>query len=53
VTGAYTKIDQSPMSIRYPENLIRSANAPAMSAGVMIANISWNTMKAVAGTLGA
>ena len=26
-------------------NLIRSAKAPEMSAGVMIANINWYTMK--------
>ena len=26
------------------ENFMRSANAPAMSAGVMIANVIWNIM---------
>ena len=30
----------------YAENFMRSANAPVMSAGVMIANISWKIMKA-------
>ena len=43
-TGAYTTSDHSPMNSRYPENFLRSANAPAMSAGVMMANISWNIM---------
>src|SRR5438477_13100545 len=38
---------------RYPENRIRSANAPVISAGVITANISWNDMDAVAGMVGA
>jgi hypothetical protein len=32
---------------------MRSANAPVMRAGVMIANISWKAMNALAGTVGA
>ena len=32
---------------------LRSAKAPVMSAGVMTANIIWNTIKACAGTVGA
>ena len=32
------------MNSSMAENFMRSANAPVMSAGVMIANISWNTM---------
>ena len=31
------------------ENFIRSANAPAISAGVMIANVIWNIMNTVSG----
>ena len=32
---------------------LRSANAPVISAGVITANIIWNTMKAWCGTVGA
>ena len=31
------------------ENFIRSANAPTMSAGVMMANVSWNIWKTDSG----
>ena len=34
-------------------NRIRSANAPRIRPGVMIANIAWKIMKAVCGTVGA
>ena len=39
--GKYTMNDQSVMNSNIAENFIRSANAPEISAGVMIANISW------------
>ena len=31
------------------ENFIRSAKAPAISAGVMMAKVNWNIMKIVSG----
>ena len=34
-------------------NRMRSANAPVISAGVMIANINWNTMKVCCGIVAA
>ena len=34
-------------------NRTRSANAPAISAGVMMANMSWYTMKVWCGMVGA
>src|SRR4029077_13037362 len=40
--GAYTMIDQIPMNQSIAENFILSAKAPQMSAGVMIAKVSWN-----------
>ncbi len=33
------------MNRKYAENFMRSAMAPEMSAGVMMANIIWNAMK--------
>ena len=39
------------MNATYAENFIRSANAPAMSAGVMTANIIWNATNASVGTV--
>ena len=39
--GLYTTIAHSVRKISIAENFIRSANAPVISAGVMIANISW------------
>jgi hypothetical protein len=39
------------MKTRYAENRIRSANAPAMSAGVITANIIWNAANAMCGTV--
>ena len=32
------------MNTSSDENFTRSANAPVISAGVMMANMSWNTM---------
>ena len=37
-------IDHRPMNHSIAENFIRSANAPQISAGVMIANVIWNVM---------
>ena len=33
------------------ENFMRSAKAPAIRAGVMMAKVSWNIMKTVSGTV--
>ena len=38
--GAYTSSDQADMNTSMAENFMRSANAPAISAGVMTANVS-------------
>ena len=37
------------MNARNAENFMRSATAPRISAGVMIANIAWNMMKMYSG----
>ena len=37
------------MNTSMAENFIRSANAPTIRAGVMIANIIWNVMNTVSG----
>ena len=37
------------MNTSIAENFIRSANAPTIRAGVMIANIIWNVMNTVSG----
>ena len=47
--GEYTRTDHSVRSISHPENFIRSAKAPVIRAGVMMANISWNAMNTDAG----
>ena len=52
-TGEYTRTDQSVSIINQPPNFIRSANAPVMRAGVMMANMSWKAMYTVAGMVGA
>jgi hypothetical protein len=41
------------MKTRKVENFLRSANAPVMRAGVITANIIWNSMKAVWGIVAA
>jgi len=51
--GAYTSVDQSKVKTTNARNVMRSAIAPVMSAGVMTANMSWNTMYASCGTPGA
>src|SRR6266853_2565009 len=47
--GAYTMIDQIAMNQSIAENFILSAKAPQMSAGVMIAKVSWNIEYTVSG----
>ena len=42
-------IDQIDMNQSIAENFILSANAPQMSAGVMIAKVSWNITYTVSG----
>ena len=49
-TGRYTRTDHSTMKPTHAANRIRSATAPVMSAGVMIANVSWNATNARSGT---
>jgi len=39
--GVYTTSDHSVRNTAIELNFIRSANAPVISAGVMIANMSW------------
>src|SRR4051794_32749412 len=51
--GAYTHNDHSAMNSSIEENLMRSANAPVISAGVMMANIIWNIMNTDSGMVGA
>ena len=48
-TGAYTTISQIPRNQNHAANFMRSAIAPVISAGVMIANISWNAKNASGG----
>src|SRR5688572_1685288 len=52
-TGSYTSVAQRSVNTTNALKRLRSANAPVMSAGVMIANIIWNTMKAWCGTVAA
>ena len=51
--GEYTTNVHSVMNTSIDENFMRSAKAPVISAGVMIANISWYTMKVWPGIVGA
>ena len=39
--GRYTSTSQSPLKQSIALNFMRSANAPTISAGVMIAKVSW------------
>ena len=45
-SGSYTKVAHRRMKTMNVENFLRSANAPVIRAGVMTANIIWNSMKA-------
>ena len=51
--GAYTTSDHTPMNTRNVLNFARSANAPVISAGVIIANVIWKTMKSRCGIVSA
>ncbi len=51
--GAYTITSQSGTNHIHVTNRIRSAIAPVISAGVMIANISWNARNANGGIVSA
>jgi hypothetical protein len=48
-TGKYTRLVQPITNTIQPRNVARSAIAPEISAGVMIANISWKATKASIG----
>ena len=52
-TGAYTRVDHRARKSAHPANFIRSAVAPVMRAGVMMANIIWKATNASAGTVSA
>ncbi|MNW71014.1 hypothetical protein D3C74_506040 [compost metagenome] len=41
------------MNISSAENFMRSAKAPVISAGVMMAKVIWNMMKTLSGIVGA
>src|SRR6266702_1295186 len=49
-TGRYTTVNQIATKAVQPQNLVRSATAPEISAGVMIANMSWNIANTRTGT---
>ena len=42
-------VSQIAMNQSIAENFIRSANAPTISAGVMMANVSWNIWNTLSG----
>ena len=44
-------MDQATENKIMAENFMRSAKAPAMSAGVIIAKVIWKVMKTVSGTV--
>ena len=45
-SGSYTMVAHSTVNSRKAENFLRSAKAPVISAGVMMANIIWKIMNA-------
>jgi hypothetical protein len=49
--GQYTAMNHTVMTAIHTPNFIRSAIAPRIRAGVMIANIAWNMMKTYSGML--
>src|SRR6185369_10578091 len=49
--GQYTRRNQIEMNTTQTPNFMRSAIAPRISAGVMIANMHWNMMKTYSGML--
>ena len=48
-TGKYTTVTHRATKIVHETNFARSAIAPEISAGVMMANISWNVAKTSSG----
>ena len=48
-SGAYTTRNHSTMNSTVPLNLMRSAVAPVINAGVITANINWYTIKVICG----
>jgi hypothetical protein len=48
-TGKYTIVTHRVMNSAQAENFTRSASAPLIRAGVMMANISWKTRKTKTG----
>jgi len=52
-SGAYTTKNHRIINSTVPLNFMRSAVAPVISAGVMIANINWYTMKVICGIVSA
>src|ERR1700677_1933363 len=49
--GAYTRSDHADRNSSIAENFMRSANAPAISAGVMMAKVIWNMAYTDSGTV--
>src|SRR4029453_2560922 len=47
--GQYTTRNQMVINATHAPNFMRSATAPRISAGVMIANMAWNMMKMYSG----
>src|SRR4051794_34601786 len=48
-TGAYTRTSHTEMNTAYDVNFSRSAVAPVINAGVMIANVIWNAQNSTNG----
>ena len=48
-TGAYTTVSQIAMNRSTALNFMRSAKAPTISAGVMMAKVIWNVMNTDSG----
>ena len=51
-TGSYTSSDQASMKTQNGPNFARSAKAPVISAGVMMANMHWKIMNDSSGMPG-
>ncbi len=51
--GSYTMMDHKTMNSTMALNFMRSAKAPVINAGVMMANINWKTMKVCWGIVAA
>ena len=47
--GRYTSVNHAAVKMSTAENFIRSANAPTISAGVMIAKVNWKQKNTDAG----